>query len=319
MKERPGCKRRPRLTKKRTLPERIQRVPETARFIRSAAPAFFREVSNDYARQVVPAALRPNPELWPNVGLHAAWLGHSTVLLKIDGFTILTDPVFSTRIGLSLGPLTLGIKRLVEIALPPQALPPLDLVLLSHAHMDHFDLPSLRRLENPHTQVVTASQTSDLLRVRRYARVHELHWNESVQVGPARITAFEVSHWGARMRGDIYRGYNGYLVEVGKMRVVFGGDTALTDSFRRLRTARRVDLAIMPVGAYDPWIRVHCNPEQAWQMANEAGAEFVLPVHHQTFHLSREPSLEPIERILQAAGSAPERIALQSIGQEFHA
>jgi L-ascorbate metabolism protein UlaG (beta-lactamase superfamily) len=120
------------------------------------------------------------------------------------------------------------------------------------------------------------------------------------------------------MRGDIYRGYNGYLIELGKTRVVFGGDTAFTDSFKRLRTARRVDLAIMPVGAYDPWIRVHCNPEQAWQMANDAGAEFVLPVHHQTFHLSREPRLEPIERILQAAGSAPGRIALQSIGEEFH-
>jgi L-ascorbate metabolism protein UlaG (beta-lactamase superfamily) len=319
MKDRPGCKRRPRLAKRRTLPERIQRVPETARFIRSAAPAFFREVSNDYARPVVPAAVRPHPELWPNVGLHAAWLGHSTVLLKIDGFTILTDPVFSTRIGLSLGPLTLGIKRLVEIALPSQALPPVDLVLLSHAHMDHFDLPTLRGLENPHTQIVTASQTSDLLRVRRYARVDELRWNEPIEVGPARITAFEVAHWGARMRGDIYRGYNGYHIELGKTRVVFGGDTALTDSFKRLRTARRVDLAIMPIGAYDPWIRVHCNPEQAWQMANDAGAEFVLPVHHQTFHLSREPRLEPIERILQAAGSAPGRIALQSIGQEFHA
>jgi L-ascorbate metabolism protein UlaG (beta-lactamase superfamily) len=317
MAERPGCKRRPRLTKRRTLPERILRVPETARFLRSAAPAFFREVSNDYARPIAPAPLRPHPELWPDHGLHASWLGHSTVLLKIDGFSILTDPVFSTRIGLSLGPLTLGIKRLVDVALPLQALPPVDLILLSHAHMDHFDLPTLRRLESPRTHVVTASQTSDLLRARRYGRVHELHWNESVEVGPARITAFEVAHWGARMRGDIYRGYNGYLIEVGKTRVVFGGDTALTDSFKRLRTARRVDLAIMPVGAYDPWIRVHCNPEQAWRMANEAGAEFLLPVHHQTFRLSREPNLEPVERILQAAGSAPERIAVQSIGQEF--
>jgi L-ascorbate metabolism protein UlaG (beta-lactamase superfamily) len=318
MAERPGCKRRPRLTKRQSLPERILRVPETARFIRTAAPAFFREVSNDYARPIVPAPLRPHPELWPNQGLHAAWLGHSTVLLKIDGFSILTDPAFSTRIGLSLGPVTLGIKRLVEIALPLSDLPPVDLVLLSHAHMDHFDLPSLRRLENARTQIVTASQTADLLRVRRYARVHELRWNESVQVGPARITAFEVAHWGARMRGDIHRGYNGYLIELDKTRIVFGGDTALTDSFRHLRTARRIDLAIMPVGAYDPWIRVHCNPEQAWQMANEAGAEFVLPVHHQTFRLSRESNLEPVERILEAAGPAPERIALQSIGQEFH-
>lgn len=318
MAERPGRKRRPRLTKRPTLPERILRVPETARFLRTAAPAFFREVSNDYARPIASAPLRPHPELWPGVGLQAAWLGHSTVLLKIDGFTILTDPVFSTRIGLRLGPLTLGIKRLVEAALPLTALPPLDLILLSHAHMDHFDLPSLRRLENPRTQVVTASQTSDLLRVRRYAHVQELRWNESVEVGPVKVSAFEVAHWGARMRGDIYRGYNGYLIESGKIRVVFGGDTAFTDGFKHLRTTRRIDLAIMPIGAYDPWIRVHCNPEQAWQMANEAGAEFVLPVHHQTFRLSREPNQEPIERVLQAAGQAPERIAVQSIGQEFH-
>lgn len=318
MMERPGYKRRPRPAKRQSLPEQISRVPETARFIRTAAPAFFREVSKDYARPVIPAPLQPGPELWRDQGLHAAWLGHSTVLLQIDGFCILTDPVFSTRIGLSLGPVTLGIKRLVEVALPLADLPPVDLILLSHAHMDHFDLPSLRRLESAHTQVVTASQTSDLLRVRRYARVHELRWNEFVQVGPAKITAFEVAHWGARMRGDVYRGYNGYLVELGKTRIVFGGDTAFTASFKRLRTTRPVDLAIMPIGAYDPWIRVHCNPEQAWQMANDAGAEFVLPVHHQTFRLSREASSEPVHRILQAAGSAPERIAVQSIGQEFH-
>jgi L-ascorbate metabolism protein UlaG (beta-lactamase superfamily) len=74
----------------------------------------------------------------------------------------------------------------------------------------------------------------------------------------------------------------------------------------------------MPVGAYDPWIRVHCNPEQAWTMANQAGSEFVLPVHHQTFQLSREPFHEPIERILEAAGSSPERICVREIGQEVH-
>jgi L-ascorbate metabolism protein UlaG (beta-lactamase superfamily) len=79
-----------------------------------------------------------------------------------------------------------------------------------------------------------------------------------------------------------------------------------------------VDLAIMPIGAYDPWIRVHCNPEQAWEMANDAGAERVLPVHHQTFALSRESRLEPIERLLDAAGNEAERVILQEIGQEFH-
>jgi L-ascorbate metabolism protein UlaG (beta-lactamase superfamily) len=240
------------------------------------------------------------------------------VLLKVDGFTILTDPVFSVRAGISVGPMTLGIKRLVEPAAALEELPQVDLVLLSHAHMDHFDLPSLRGLENGGTNVVTAAQTSDLLRVRRYQSVQEVGWGQRVQVGPASVFGFEVAHWGARMRSDTYRGYNGYLIEIGRSRIVFGGDTAYTGAFKALKTSQAVDLAIMPVGAYDPWIRVHCNPEQAWDMANQAGAEFVLPVHHQTFQLSREAYFEPIERILKAAGPRPERIAVQEIGGEFH-
>ena len=299
-------------------PQFRRHLPGTARFLRQAAPAFFREVSKEYSRETLKPDLVPNPKFWPDTGLHAAWLGHTTVLLKIDGFTILTDPVFSARVGVAVGPLTVGIKRLIDVALQPVDLPPIDLILLSHAHMDHFDLPSLRKLESLKTQVVTAAHTADLLRVRRYAFVHELRWNDSVAVGAAKVKAFQVEHWGARMRGDTYRGYNGYLIEIGKRRIVFGGDTAYTDVFKRLKTGRPVDLAIMPVGAYNPWIRVHCNPEQAVQMAGHAGAEFILPVHHQTFPLGREPKLEPVERALAAVGSATERICLRSIGQEFH-
>ncbi len=130
-----------------------RRTPETVRFLRRAAPAFFRQVSKEYKRETLAAPNRPRPKEWPEQGLHAAWLGHSTVVLKLDGFTILTDPVFSGRIGLNLGPLTLGIKRLVDVAAPLFDLPPIDLILLSHAHMDHFDLPSLRQLESARTQV----------------------------------------------------------------------------------------------------------------------------------------------------------------------
>jgi L-ascorbate metabolism protein UlaG (beta-lactamase superfamily) len=250
--------------------------------------------------------------------LHAAWIGHSTVLLKIDGFTILTDPVFSSRVGIRFGPATLGIRRLVEPAIPVRELPRIDLVLLSHAHMDHSDIRSLRRLENRGTSIVTAARTSDLLRVRRYGRVQELRWNETASVGPAIIRAFPVNHWGARMRTDTYRGYNGYTIETGRHRILFGGDTALTDSFRSLRSRHAYDLAIMPVGAYDPWIHCHCTPEQAWRMAGDAGFEFFLPVHHQTLVLSREPYLEPIERVYGAAGRHAARVAVREIGQEFH-
>jgi L-ascorbate metabolism protein UlaG (beta-lactamase superfamily) len=259
----------------------------------------------------------PRIAAWPREGLQAVWIGHSTVLIRVDGLTILTDPVFSTRIGIQIGPFVLGMKRLVMPALDVAELPVPDLILLSHAHMDHLDRPSMRKLENRRTTVITAASTSDLLRVSRYRAVHELKWGDSQQVGPARIRAFEVKHWGARTHTDVHRGYNGYLIEAGRRRIVFGGDTAYTDRFREIRSSKPVDLAIMPIGAYDPWIHAHCNPEQALTMANHAGAEFVLPVHHRTFRLSREPFSEPIERLLVASGSAEHRIPVREIGEEF--
>ncbi len=282
------------------------------------APLLWKRYSRERKRTVAPAPHRPAPEAWPGTGVEAAWLGHSTVALRIDGFTIVTDPVFSTRIGLNVGPVTIGIKRLVAPALRVSQMPRPDLILLSHAHMDHFDLPSLRALESLDTRVVTATNTSDLFRVERYRTVDELGWRESVRFGDVLITAFEVNHWGARMRSDTHRGFNGYLIETPRYRVLFGGDTAMTSSFRALRASRRLDLAIMPIGAYNPWIRAHCTPEQALKMAEDAGAERILPVHHQTFQLSNEPVGEPIERLASALGRDPARLALREIGQELH-
>lgn len=282
------------------------------------APQFLERVSEERKRAILPAPRHPHLNDWPSAGLHAAWIGHSTVILSLDGFTILTDPVFSAKIGINFGPMTIGLKRLVAPAVPIREIPRPDLVLLSHAHMDHFDIPSLRTLASPRTTVVTASRTRDLLRCMNYGQVRELSWGESAQIGPAHVRAFEVVHWGARMRNDTYRGYNGYLIETERFRLIFGGDTAYTQAFRSLRSSRAVNLAIMPIGAYNPWIRVHCNPEQALAMANDAGADFILPVHHRTFELGREPAGEPMERLLRAAGPSPDRICLREIGQEFH-
>lgn len=286
-----------------------------AGFIYRQAPFFWKQYARELGEPVLAASHKPSPEKWPDRGIHAAWLGHATVLMKIDGFTVLTDPVFSTRAGLNLGPFTLGVKRVVEPALAIGRLPRIDLILLSHAHMDHFDIPSLRALENPGTQVVTARETSDLLRPDRYARVQEVGWRESVSAGPLVIRGLEVRHWGARMRTDTWRGYNGYMITAGRRRVLFGGDTAMTDLFRE---AGGAELAIMPIGAYNPWIRYHCDPEQAWAMTNDARADRILPIHHKTFHLSYEPLGEPIARLLDAAGAAgQDRVMWREIGQEF--
>lgn len=295
----------------------LAHLAATVRVARSAAPGYWRQYQRDRHRVILPSPYRPNPLLWPDTGLFAAWLGHSTVLIKLDGFTLITDPVLGPRCGIHMGPMTVGLRRLVAPALLRTELPSIDMILLSHAHFDHFDRATLRSLERAGTSVVTASETSDLMRVRRYKAVTELGWDQSTQVGPARVSAFEVNHWGARIRTDTYRGYNGYLIESGRYRVVFGGDTAYTDSFKRIRGASPIDLAVMPIGAYDPWIHVHCNPEQALRMANDMNADYVLPVHHQTFKLSREPFLEPVERLLAAAGSDSQRVVLQRIGQEW--
>jgi L-ascorbate metabolism protein UlaG (beta-lactamase superfamily) len=296
----------------------IAHLAATVRVARSTAPGYWRQYQRERQRVILPAPNVPRPLQWPNTGLHAAWLGHSTVLVKVDGFTFITDPILGSRCGVEMGPMTVGLKRLVSAALVRKELPPIDLILLSHAHFDHFDRATLRSLERAGTSVVTASETTDLLHPGRFKAVSELGWDASVRCGPAQIRALEVNHWGARIRTDNYRGYNGYLIETDRYRIVFGGDTALTDSFRKLRSQRGIDLAIMPVGAYDPWLHVHCNPEQALRMANDMQAEHVLPVHHQTFRLSREPYLEPVERLLAAAGPHPDRVVLRQIGQEWH-
>jgi L-ascorbate metabolism protein UlaG (beta-lactamase superfamily) len=282
-----------------------------------AAPGFWKQYTRELKRPVGLPPHVPDPRGWPDKGLFSAWLGHSTVLIKIDGFTILTDPVFSTRAGIHLGFVTLGVKRLTAPALEVDQLPPINLVLLSHAHMDHFDIPSLRRLEHQGTAVVTASKTSDLLRVGQYKAVHEAGWGQDVRVGPASIRAIEVNHWGARLRTDTYRGYNGYIISSGRYRVLFAGDTADTGKLNRVAGGKRIDLAIMPIGAYNPWIRFHCTPEQSWRMGQEARAELFLPVHHGTFLLSREPLQEPITRLQEAAGREAGRIVLREIGAEF--
>jgi L-ascorbate metabolism protein UlaG (beta-lactamase superfamily) len=295
----------------------IEGIAGAARFARRAAPEFFRRYRDERRRPVAPAPFLPDPKAWPEHGLHAAWLGHSTVLIKIDGFTILTDPVLGERCGVRMGPVTVGLRRLVAPALPQSELPKIDLILLSHAHFDHFDLATLRKLENSGASVVTAKNTSDLLRVRRYKAVREVGWGERIRVGPASILGIRVNHWGARVHTDVHRGYNGYLIETKRHRVVFGGDTAATDAFRAARCSRPVDLAILPIGAYDPWIRVHCTPEEAWRMGVDCGADFLMPIHHQTFKLSREPYFEPVERFVEAAGSHPERVVTTRIGHQW--
>ena len=264
-------------------------------------------------------ASRPSPLTWRDEDITGSCLGHSTVLLNFLGVRVLIDPVFSRRVGPGVGRLVLGPKRRLQPALRPRDIGTPDVILLSHAHFDHLDAPSLRRFSRD-TTVVTAAGTGDLL--RRFRNVHELAWGQattlSVRGKTVRITAIPVAHWGARMIKDTHRGYCGYLLEQHGRAICYAGDTAYTTSFAALRqTSPHLDLAIVPIGAYDPWIRAHCSPEQAVTMAEQAGAAYFVPVHHQTFRLSHEPMTEPARRVRAAFRDAPHRLLATEVGETF--
>jgi L-ascorbate metabolism protein UlaG (beta-lactamase superfamily) len=279
---------------------------------------FIRDRFVEFGRELPAAPQIPTPAAWADNAVTVSWLGHATVLINFYGLRILTDPTFFPRIGVDAWVGTVGPLRLVQCALTPAALPDVDLLLVTHAHFDHLDTPSLAAVPGVPT-VVMAHGTSDLLPRRATAGVHELRWNETVRVrtprGDAEVRAVEVRHWGARLRSDTWRGYAGFVVEREGRRVLIGGDTADTTLFRDHRRHGPFDAAVMPIGAYDPWIRQHCTPEQAVRMADAAGARLFVPIHHQSFRLSREPIMEPIERTEAMLASERDRLALRAIGE----
>ena len=282
------------------------------------AARFIRGRLDEVGRDIPKAPHTPAPASWHDNAVTLAWLGHATVLINFYGVRILTDPTLFHRIGVDLGLGTLGPLRLVDCALDVDAIPEVDLLLVSHAHFDHLDTPSLAALRGRPVAVMAAG-TSDLLPRRHYSAVHELRWNQQLKVptrrGDVLIRAIEVKHWGARIRRDTWRGYTGYIVEREGRKLLIGGDTAATGVFRGHRSQGPFDAAIMPIGAYDPWIHNHCTPEQAVAMADAAGARLFVPVHHQSFELSREPFMQPIERTREALAKEADRLAIREIGQ----
>ena len=256
---------------------------------------------------------RPDFSNWEKSPLAAAWIGHATVLLRIGGKTILTDPVMGSRVGLGLGLATGGPSRLVAPALCLAELPRVDLILISHAHFDHLDRPTLARL--PKTiPVITSAHTRDLIDDLGFKSVAELKWGDSTRVDNLVIRAWEVRHWGARTLLDQHRTACSFLLEAGGKRILFGGDTAFG---RHFASAGKINLAVLGIGAYDPWEAGHATPEQAWLMADQMGADFVLPMHHSTFRLSHEPMSEPIARLFGAAGKGWNRVIAREIGQSW--
>jgi L-ascorbate metabolism protein UlaG (beta-lactamase superfamily) len=291
------------------------RVRRTAKAIRSGVRRYPRTILAAVFDSCTPAGSTPT-ETVARLGAHdlaVSWIGHGSVLCRMGSVNMVVDPVLSERIGPRIGRRTLGPARLIPAPVSPECLRGIDLVLITHAHFDHLDRPTLRRLAAERTQVITPPGVRSLI-PSGYGPTTTIAGGQDAEVAGVCIEAIEPRHWGARAVVDRHRRVNSYVVEADGYRVLFAGDTAETDVFAGLKG---IDVAVFGVGAYEPWDHMHATPEQVWAMFRAMDAKYLLPVHHSTFELSDEPPAEPLARLFTAAGDERDRILDAHPGEIF--
>ena len=214
------------------------------------------------------------------------WIGHASFLIQFTDLNVLVDPNFANWLFL--------LKRIRRSGLKIQDLPPIDLVLLTHAHFDHFHRPTLRRLPHPKIGVMPWG-VGDLAHNLGFARVIELEWWESFSHQDWQVTLTPGKHWGARTLHDHHRGYGGFVLEHQGRRIYHAGDSAYFDGFREIGRRLEPEIALLPIGAYHPesFRNVHMGPDQAMQAFKDLRAQQLVPMHYGSFKLSFEAMDEP--------------------------
>ncbi len=263
-------------------------------------------------------------------GVHTAtWIGHSTILLQMDGLNIITDPVFSER---AFPVQWMGPRRVMDPAISLDALPPLDMILLSHNHYDHLDKPAVKRIARAHPDAtwVTPLRLGAYLRGWGARNVVELDWWDSVDVKGTRITGTPARHFSARRMGDRNKTlWGGYALERGARRVYFAGDSAYHPEFADVGAqCGPFDFVMMPIGAYEPrWFMhvVHVDPNEAVQAFEDVVSPhpdvpipLMLGIHWGTFRLTDEPMDEPPRRARlrwKERGLDPARLWIAKFGE----
>ena len=223
------------------------------------------------------------------------WIGHASFLIQFTDLNVLVDPNFANWLFL--------LKRLKRSGLRLGDLPPIDLVLLTHAHFDHFHKPTLRKLPEPKIGVMPWG-VGDLARNLGFTRIVELDWWETFSHRDWKVTFTPSAHWGARALHDQHRGYGGFVLEHQGRRIYHAGDSAYFDGFAEIGKRLAPEIALLPIGAYHPetFRKVHMGPDQAVQAFRDLRAKVFVPMHYGTFKLSFEALDEPV-RWLKELGS----------------
>ncbi len=273
----------------------------------------------------VPLAPLPavNPlDTWtrpPGSGLRATWLGHSTVLIEIDGWRVLTDPVWGPRASPSR---FIGPKRFQPVPIAIRELPPLDAVIVSHDHYDHLDFTTMRQMRKATGPIVTSLGVGAHLESFGIApeRIVELDWWESHRIPGTGLTlhAAPSQHFSGRGLKDGNRTlWSSFVIESPRHRVFFSGDTGPTAEHGEIRARLGpFDLVMIEVGAFHPaWGNIHLGPQNALAAHALLGGGPMLPVHWGTFNLALHPWDEPAETLVRLAPKTGARLVMPRLGE----
>ena len=245
------------------------------------------------------------PKLVSNGEMGVTFIGHASFFLQVGGENVLVDPNFARWLFV--------LKRLRKPGVMLRDLPPIDLVLITHAHFDHLHRPSLRSLVQ-HTKrwrgsaptIVVPEHVFDLVSDLGFRDVVEFDWWQNYRHDGMTVSSVPSRHWGARIIKDAHRGYGGYVLEGKQHSVYHAGDTAYFSGFREIGTRLAPQLALLPIGAYNPpsFRNVHTSPADATRAFVDLNARWMVPMHYGTFRLSHEPMDEPLQLLDDAARQA---------------